>query len=60
MCDDIDATVAELQRKGVKFSRPISVERSGVTTAMKMPDGSELRLYEPKHPTPSSPTESNR
>jgi predicted enzyme related to lactoylglutathione lyase len=55
MCDDIHATVAELQRKGVEFSRPISHERWGLITAIKMPDGGELSLYEPKHPTPSPP-----
>jgi catechol 2,3-dioxygenase-like lactoylglutathione lyase family enzyme len=57
MCDDIRATVAELQGKGVEFSRPISDERWGLITAIKMPDGGELRLYQPKHPTPTPPTE---
>jgi hypothetical protein len=57
MCDDIHATVAELQRKGVEFSRPISDERWGLVTAIKMPDDSELHLYEAKHPTPSPPDE---
>ena len=56
-CNDIHATVAELQRKGVEFSRPISDERWGLLTAITMPDGGELRLYQPKHPTPSPPTE---
>ncbi len=56
MCDDIDATVAELQRKGVEVSRPISEERWGRLTAITMPDGGELHLYEPKHPTPPPPT----
>jgi predicted enzyme related to lactoylglutathione lyase len=55
MCDDIHATVTELQRKGVEFSRPISDERWGLITAIKMPGGGELSLYEPKHPTPSPP-----
>jgi catechol 2,3-dioxygenase-like lactoylglutathione lyase family enzyme len=57
MCDDIDATVADLRGKGVEFSRPISDERWGLITAIKMPDGGELGLYEPKHPTPSLRTE---
>jgi catechol 2,3-dioxygenase-like lactoylglutathione lyase family enzyme len=57
MCDDIDATVADLRGKGVEFSRPISDERWGRITAIKMPDGGELGLYEPKHPTPSLRTE---
>jgi predicted enzyme related to lactoylglutathione lyase len=55
MCDDIHATVAELQRRGVGFSRPIRDERWGLITAIKMPDGGELCLYEPRHPTPSHP-----
>jgi predicted enzyme related to lactoylglutathione lyase len=57
MCDDIHATAAELETKGVEFSRPISHERWGLTTAIKMPDGGELGLYEPRHPTPSPRTE---
>jgi hypothetical protein len=60
MCDDIHATVAELQRKGAEFSRPISDERWGLITAIKMPDGDELSLYEPKHPVPSPPPNRQR
>ncbi len=56
MCDDIHATVSELESKGVRFSRPISDERWGLITAITMPDGAELGLYEPKHPTPVAPT----
>jgi predicted enzyme related to lactoylglutathione lyase len=57
MCDDIHATVTELERKGVEFRRPIRDDRWGLTTAIKMPDGGELSLYEPKHPTPAPTTE---
>jgi predicted enzyme related to lactoylglutathione lyase len=60
MCDDIHVTVAELQRKGVEFSRPISDERWGLITAIKMPDGGELSLYEPKHRVPSPPPNRQR
>jgi predicted enzyme related to lactoylglutathione lyase len=52
MCDDIDATVAELRRKGVEFSRPIDEERWGRVTAIGLPGGGEIGLYEPRHPTP--------
>jgi len=52
MCDDIRATVAELEAKGVEFSRPIDEERWGLVTAIKLPGGVELGLYEPKHPRP--------
>ena len=55
MCDDIEATVAELGAKGVEFTRPISDERWGRTTAMRVPGGGELGLYEPRHPVPPQP-----
>jgi catechol 2,3-dioxygenase-like lactoylglutathione lyase family enzyme len=52
MCDDIEATVEELKGKGVEFSRPISDEGFGLMTAIRMPDGGELSIYEPRHPIP--------
>jgi catechol 2,3-dioxygenase-like lactoylglutathione lyase family enzyme len=52
MCDDVEATVAELERKGVEFTRPVSDEGWGLVTAMRVPGGGELGLYEPRHPTP--------
>jgi predicted enzyme related to lactoylglutathione lyase len=52
MCDDIHATVAELEARGVEFARPIAEERWGLVTAIKLPGGAEVGLYEPRHPTP--------
>jgi predicted enzyme related to lactoylglutathione lyase len=52
MCDDIHAMVAELEAKGVEFSHPIAEERWGSVTAIALPGGGELGLYEPKHPSP--------
>jgi catechol 2,3-dioxygenase-like lactoylglutathione lyase family enzyme len=52
MCDDVEATVAELEGKGVEFTRPVSDEGWGLVTAMRVPGGGELGLYEPRHPTP--------
>ena len=52
MCDDIEAAISELERKGVEVSRPISEERWGRITAIRMPDGNDLRLYQPLHPLP--------
>ena len=54
MCDDIRATVAELEAKGVSFSGRIAEERWGSITAIKLPGGGELGLYEPKHPSVAS------
>ena len=54
MCDDISATVAELEGRGVVFSRPVSDEGFGLVTAIALPGGGELGLYEPRHPTPGA------
>ena len=56
MCDDIQATVAELKAKGVEFTDEISDEGFGLMTSLRLPGGSELGLYEPRHPTPLSPS----
>ena len=55
MCDDIGATVEELTAKGVEFTREISDEGFGLMTALLLPDGGELAIYEPRHPSPLSP-----
>ncbi len=52
MCDDIESTVEELTGKGVEFTGPVSDEGFGLMTAIKLPGGGELGLYEPRHPTP--------
>lgn len=51
MCDDLVATMAELKAKGVEFTRPISEQNWGRITAIKVPGGGEIGLYQPKHPT---------
>lgn len=52
MCEDIDATISELDAKGVELTRPVADERFGRVTALRLPDGSELGLYQPSHPLP--------
>jgi predicted enzyme related to lactoylglutathione lyase len=52
MCDDIDATVAELTERGVEFTQPVSDQGFGRLTAIRLPGGGELGLYEPRHPSP--------
>ena len=56
MCDSIEATVAELEAKGVEELAPISDEGFGRMTRLRVPGGGELGLYEPAHPTPLSDT----
>jgi len=54
MCDDVHATVDELTEKGVEFTREVSDEGFGLMTALRLPGGGELALYEPQHPSPLS------
>ncbi len=51
MCDDIDATMAELSAKGARFSKPVEEQRWGRLTALALPGGGEIGLYQPLHPT---------
>src|ERR1035438_5096835 len=46
MCNDIEATVQELKAKGVEFTSPIADVGWGRLTALKLPGGKELSLYE--------------
>ena len=52
MCDDIQATLAELRGKGVEVARDVSDQGWGLLAAIRLPDGSELAIYEPRHPSP--------
>ena len=56
MCDDVRATVEELRGRGVEFTKEISDEGFGLMTALTLPGGGELALYEPRHPSPLSPS----
>lgn len=55
MCDDIHATLAELSGKGVQVARDVTEERWGLVAAVRLPDGTELSVYEPRHPSPMNP-----
>jgi hypothetical protein len=44
--------VAELKTKGIAIARPISDEGFGLLTAIRLPGGGELGLYQPEHPSP--------
>ena len=54
MCDDVEATMAELEGKGVEFVAPITDAGFGRMTRMRVPGGGELGLYQPTHPSPLS------
>jgi predicted enzyme related to lactoylglutathione lyase len=52
MCDDIAATLADLRSKGVDVVNDITDQGWGLLAAIAMPDGTELAIYEPRHPSP--------
>jgi hypothetical protein len=52
MCNDVHDTLAELKAKGVDSAQPVSDESWGLVTAIRLPSGAELGLYEPKHSSP--------
>jgi predicted enzyme related to lactoylglutathione lyase len=52
MCDDLHATLAALAAKGVETTGPVHEERWGSVAKLRLPDGSEMGIYQPKHPRP--------
>jgi catechol 2,3-dioxygenase-like lactoylglutathione lyase family enzyme len=55
MCDNIHATLAELTAKGVELARDVADQGWGLLAAIRLPDGSEFPIYEPRHPSPLQP-----
>ena len=51
MCDDIQATMADLSSKGIVFKGEPEDRRFGVGVTMVLPGGVEVLLYEPTHAT---------
>src|SRR5215207_101149 len=52
MTDDVAATEAE----GIEVARPVSDQGWGLLTAIALPGGVELGLYQPRHPTATQPS----
>jgi len=50
MCDDVRATIQELEARGAKCA-PVEQARWGQFTTIAMPSGASLGLYQPSHPT---------
>ena len=51
-CDDIHATRAELEAKGVEFSRETEDHGWGYVTYIKLPGAKDIMLYQPKYDRP--------
>ena len=55
MCRDIRRTAAELEARGVELETPISEERFGLITSLRVPGAGEIGLYQPTHASPLQP-----
>lgn len=51
VCDDVEASVAELTADGVEFDGPVTDQRWGRITSIRLPGGGRVGLYEARHPT---------
>jgi catechol 2,3-dioxygenase-like lactoylglutathione lyase family enzyme len=51
MCEDLKATMAELNAKGIQCGE-LHEPPWGILTKIKLPGGGELGLYQPKHARP--------
>jgi predicted enzyme related to lactoylglutathione lyase len=51
MCDDIEATKAELERRGAAFSGGTEDFGFGLAAMLQVPGADDVMLYEPRHPT---------
>jgi predicted enzyme related to lactoylglutathione lyase len=51
-CDDLQATVKELESRGVTFVQPIEEQDWGFVTAFELPGGGPVQLYQPKYQRP--------
>lgn len=50
MCDDVNVVVRMLEEKNVKCA-PLQKENWGLRTAVPLPSGGKIGIYQPMHPT---------
>ena len=48
-CDDIQGTVADLKKRGVRFTQDPADHGYGYVTYFEIPGGVQVQLYEPKY-----------
>ena len=51
MCDDLEATVAELEANGVEVRPERETARWGTQATVVLPGGLQVMLYQPRHAT---------
>lgn len=49
MCDDIEATVADLRSKGIDVADEVTDQGYGLVTSFEVPAAGTMMLYEPRH-----------
>jgi catechol 2,3-dioxygenase-like lactoylglutathione lyase family enzyme len=54
MCDDLEATMAELKTKGAEFEGDLTTEPWGITTQLKIPGAGTMTLYQPTYDPPAT------
>lgn len=52
MCHDLEATIPELEAKGVQFTEPVAEESFGRYRRFEVPGAGDAWLYQPKHASP--------
>jgi len=52
MCDDIEATMAELRAKGVGFTSEVQDMGYGLVTTFEVPAAGPMHLYQPRYQPP--------
>jgi predicted enzyme related to lactoylglutathione lyase len=53
VCDDIEATVADLRERGARFSGDVEDRGFGLAIQLQIPGGPEVMLYEPRYDPPA-------
>ncbi len=53
MCDDVDALVSRLAQRGIAAT-PVVDQGWGRVTAVELPGGETIGIYQPQHPSPLS------
>jgi hypothetical protein len=51
MCDDLEATTAELSAKGIRFVGELEDAPWGIAATMLLPGDVEVQVYQPRHAT---------
>src|SRR5262245_14214785 len=49
MCDDIDATVADLRAKGAEILQDVRDDGFGLTAVIAVPGAAGMMVYQPRH-----------